>query len=174
MSRRVQLALAAAIALAAAAAGYTVNAWWRAGAEAEASVALMAAQLTDLSGEPRTLGAWRGKVVVVNFWATWCAPCRDEIPIFIKLQERHGARGLQFIGIAIDQREKVHGFAREFGINYPILLGGMEVMELSRRAGNRLGALPFTVMIDRSGRLVGAHLGIIKEAKLEALLQPLF
>ena len=174
MSRGGQLVLAAAIAVAAATAGYAVNAWWRAGAEAEASVALMTAPLTDLSGQPRTIGAWRGKVVVVNFWATWCAPCRDEIPVFIKLQERHGARGLQFIGIAIDQGEKVHAFAREFGINYPILLGGMEVMELSRRAGNRFGALPFTVMIDRSGRLVGAHLGIVKEAKLEALLQPLF
>ena len=150
-----------------------MNAWWRADAEAEASVALMAAQLTDLSGQPSSIGAWRGQVVVVNFWATWCAPCRDEIPVFIKLQERHGARGLQFIGIAIDQHDKVRAFAREFGINYPILLGGMEVMELSRRAGNRLGALPFTVMIDRSGRLVGAHLGIVKEAKLEALLRPL-
>ena len=174
MRTGVQFALAAVIAVTAGAAGYAVNAWWRANAEAEASVALMAAQLTDLSGQPRTIGAWRGKVVVVNFWATWCAPCRDEIPVFIKLQERHGARGVQFIGIAIDQSEKVHAFAREFGINYPILLGGMEVMELSRRAGNRFGALPFTVMLDRSGRLVGAHLGIVKEAKLEALLEPLF
>ena len=174
MKRGVQFALAAVIAVAAAVAGYAVNAWWRADAEAEASVALMAAQLTDLSGQPRAIGAWRGKVVVVNFWATWCAPCRDEIPVFIKLQERHGARGLQFIGIAIDQREKVHAFAREFGINYPILLGGMEVMELSRQAGNRRGVLPFTVLIDRSGHVVGAHLGIVKEAKLEALLESLF
>lgn len=174
MRRGAQVALVAAIAVGAAVAGYALNARWRAGAEVEASAALMSVRLSDLSGQPRTLDAWRGKVVVVNFWATWCVPCRDEIPIFIKLQARHGARGLQFIGIAIDQSEKVDAFVRDFGINYPVLLGGVDAVDVSRRAGNRLGALPFTVMIDRSGRLVGAHLGVVKEAKLEALLQPLF
>jgi thiol-disulfide isomerase/thioredoxin len=174
MRRGARFALVAAIAVGAAAAGYAVNARWRAGAEAEAGSALMMARLTDLKGQPRSLEAWRGQVLVVNFWATWCLPCRDEIPIFIKLQERHGARGLQFIGIAIDQREKVDAFARDLGINYPILLGGIEAIEIARRAGNRLGALPFTVMVDRSGRLVGTHLGVVREARLEALLQPLF
>lgn len=173
MRSGVQFVLVAAIAVGAAVAGYAVNEWWRAGSQAEASAALMSARLTDLQGQPRSIDAWRGQVLVVNFWATWCVPCREEIPVFIKLQNRHGARGLQFIGIAIDQREKVDAFVREFGINYPVLLGSIDAVELSRRAGNRLGALPYTVMIDRSGRLIGAHLGIVKEAKLEALLQPL-
>jgi thiol-disulfide isomerase/thioredoxin len=150
-----------------------MNAWWRAGFEAEASAALMSAQLTDLQGQPRSIDAWRGQVLVVNFWATWCVPCREEIPVFIKLQERHGARGLQFIGIAIDQREKVDAFIRDFGMNYPVLLGGVDAVELTRRAGNRLGALPYTVLIDRSGRLVSAQIGIVKESKLDALLEPL-
>ena len=173
MRRGTRFALIAAIAVGAAVAGYAVNERWRAGSQAEASAALLSARLTDLQGQPRSIDAWRGQVLVVNFWATWCAPCRDEIPVFIKLQKQHGASGLQFIGIAIDQREKVDAFVRDFGINYPVLLGGMDAVELSRRAGNRRGALPYTVMIDRSGRLVGTQLGIVKEAKLEALLRPL-
>jgi len=165
--------LAAVVAVAAAAAGYTANTWWRASSHAEATVALMAVRLTDLQGEPRSIDAWRGRVLVINFWATWCAPCREEIPVFVKLQQRHGGRGLQFIGIAIDQREKVAAFVRDFGVNYPVLLGGLDAIDLSRRAGNRLGALPFTVLIDRSGNLVSVELGVVKEAKLEALLAPL-
>lgn len=94
--------------------------------------------------------------------------------MFVRLQERHGARGLQFIGVAIDQREKVEAFAREFRMNYPVLLGGMEAVELSRRAGNRLGALPFTVIIGRAGHIAGVQLGIVKEAKLEGMIQALF
>ena len=170
MRSSIRFALVAAIAVAAAAAGYAVNTWWRSGTETEAGAALMAAQLTNLEGEPRALDAWRGQVLVVNFWATWCAPCREEIPVFIKLQRRHGPRGLQFIGIAIDQREKVDDFVRDFGINYPMLLGSLEAVELSRRAGNRRGGLPFTIVIDRSGRMVSTHLGVMREAKLEALL----
>jgi thiol-disulfide isomerase/thioredoxin len=168
------MVLAAGVALAAGAAGYAVNAWWKSDAHAMAAAAVMSARLTDLQGQPLTIDRWRGRVLVVNFWATWCAPCREEIPIFVKLQGRHGARGLQFIGVAIDQREKVDSFAREFGMNYPVLLGGLEVIDLSRRAGNRLGALPFTMIIDRAGRVAGVQLGVIKEAKLEAMVQALF
>jgi thiol-disulfide isomerase/thioredoxin len=173
MRKSAQFALAAIIAVGAAAAGYALNAWWRADAEAEASAALLSVQLTDLNGKPRSIDAWRGRVLVVNFWATWCTPCREEIPVFVRLQRRHGARGLQLIGVAIDQREQVDAFVRDFGINYPVLLGSLDAVEISRRAGNRRGALPFTLMIDRSGRLVGTHLGIVKEAKLEALLESL-
>ena len=112
-------------------------------------------------------------MLVVNFWATWCAPCREEIPVFIRLQARHAARGLQFVGIAIDQRDKVESFAREFAMNYPVLLGGMDMVELSRRAGNRLGALPFTIVMNRAGTIVSVQLGIVKETTLEPMLQEL-
>lgn len=173
MSKGVRFALLALLAVGAGAAGYAVNAWWRAGAEAEASAALMSAQLTDVNGAPRTINAWRGQVLIVNFWATWCTPCREEIPVFIRLQERHRARGLQFIGLAIDQPEKVDAFVREFRINYPVLLGGMDAVDISRRAGNRLGALPFTVLIDRSGRLAAVHLGVLRESQLESMLERL-
>jgi thiol-disulfide isomerase/thioredoxin len=150
MTSRRQILLAA-VAIGAAAAGYALNAWWRSDSQSGAATALMSAPLADLEGKSLTINQWRGRVLVVNFWATWCTPCREEIPLFVRLQEKHRARGLQFIGIAIDQRDKVETFARDFGMNYPVLLGGMNTVELSRQAGNRLGALPFTIVIDRSG-----------------------
>ena len=110
---------------------------------------------------------------MVNFWATWCAPCREEIPGFVRLQKRYGQRGLQFVGIAIDQPDKVADFAREFGINYPLLMGGLETMELLRQAGNRAGVLPYTLVIDREGRVVSREPGGLKEARLDGLITPL-
>lgn len=115
----------------------------------------------------------KGRWVLVNFWATWCAPCREEIPVFVRMQERHGPKGLQFVGIAIDRPEQVAAFAREFGINYPVLLGGLDTMELMRQTGNRPGVLPFTLVLDRSGRITSQTLGEIKEVKLENVIQPL-
>ena len=134
---------------------------------------VFAARLADLTGGAPTLEQWRGRVLVVNFWATWCAPCREEIPVFVKLQERYGSRGLQFVGIAFDQPDKVAEFAREFRINYPLLLGGLETMELLRQAGNRAGVLPYTLVIDRSGNLVSREPGGLKETRLEGLVHPL-
>ena len=108
-----------------------------------------------------------------GFWATWCAPCREEVPAFVRLQEKYGPRGAQFVGIAIDQRDKVTSFAHEFGINYAILLGGIEAIDLTRQAGNRVGALPFTLVLDREGEIVSRELGKVKEADLERLLKNL-
>jgi thiol-disulfide isomerase/thioredoxin len=134
---------------------------------------IFGARLTDVKGVVQPMEQWRGRVLVVNFWATWCAPCREEIPGFVKLQARHGSRGLTFVGIAIDQPEKVAEFAKEFGINYPLLVGGLESMELLREAGNRAGLLPYTLVIDRAGRLVSREPGGLKETRLESLILPL-
>ncbi len=164
-----------AVAVVSAAAGMGFNAWRHRGAEAieGAAEAVWSTRLADLQGSLQPLSQWRGKVLVVNFWATWCAPCREEIPVFVKLQDQYRAQGLQFVGIAIDQRDPVLAFVREFGINYPVLLGGIDVIELSRRAGNRVGTLPFTLIFDRSGKIAATEVGGIKEAQLQALLQPL-
>ena len=132
-----------------------------------------AARFSDLNGETRAVEAWRGRVLVVNFWATWCAPCREEIPVFIRLQEHYGARGLQFVGIAIDQPDKVAEFAKEFRINYPLLMGGLDTMELMREAGNRAGVLPYTLVIDRKGNLASRETGGLKEARLLEIITPL-
>ena len=176
MTRARTLSLFAAVAVAAAAAGAGYHWWWKNGPDGPGAVAerVYAARLPDLKGAPQALEQWRGRVLVVNFWATWCAPCREEIPGFVRLQARHGARGLQFVGIAIDQPDKVAQFAREFQINYPLLIaGGLETMELLRQTGNRAGVLPYTLVLDREGRVVSREPGGLKEPRLEGLIQPL-
>lgn len=175
MSKARILALFAAVAVAAAAAGAAYHLWSRGGAADPKAIVeqIYAARLANLKGGNQTLDLWRGRVLVVNFWATWCAPCREEIPGFVRLQERYGAQGLQFVGIAFDQPEQVAEFAREFRINYPLLLGGLETMELLRRAGNRAGVLPYTLVIDRKGNLVSREPGGVKETRLDSLIQPL-
>ena len=140
---------------------------------AAAATGLMTARIPDLEGKPRTLDQWRGKVLVVNFWATWCAPCREEIPAFIKVQQQLGTKGLQIIGIAVDQTDKVRPYAAEMKINYPILVGDTEAIDLARQAGNRLGGLPYTVIFDRQGTAIHSQLGGITEQKLQALVLPL-
>ncbi len=138
-----------------------------------AAAVLLAATFEDLGGGRRSVGEWRGKVLVVNFWATWCAPCREEIPEFVQLQEQFRDRGVQFVGIAVDQRDAVERFAREFGINYPVLVGSLDAIEVSKAAGNRVGALPFTAILGRDGELAKVHLGKLDAATLSPLLRQL-
>ena len=183
MNKRRAAAGFVAVGIAAGAAGYGLHLALRDGWNPAAAgvadsrrvaEAIFAARLADPQGVTHAVGEWRGRVLVVNFWATWCAPCREEIPVFVRMQGRHGPKGLQFVGIAIDQPDKVANFAREFGINYPLLLGGSETLDLVRMAGNRPGVLPYTLVLDRAGNLVSRELGGLKEARLEALIQPLF
>ena len=134
---------------------------------------LLGTTLPDAEGRQQRIEQWRGKVVVVNFWATWCAPCREEMPLFVRVQSEMGARGLQFVGIAVDQVEKVKPFARELGLNYPILIGGYGAMELSRTLGNTVMALPFTVIIDRQGNIAYEQLGVVKPETLRRTLETL-
>ena len=137
------------------------------------SAPLLALTLPDAAGEQATLAQWKGKVLVVNFWATWCEPCKEEMPRFIKLQEEFGPKGLQFVGVAIDQPEKVRAFAKDIGLNYPTLVGGYGVIELSKTLGNRVGALPFTVVLDRAGGLVHTQLGPLKDSQLQSIISQL-
>lgn len=134
---------------------------------------IFAASLPDLQDENQAISQWRGNVMVVNFWATWCEPCRKEIPEFIELQEKFRDKGLVFVGIAVDQKEKVAAFSKEMGINYPVLVGDMKAMALAEAAGNRQGALPFTVVIDRNGKITGTKLGRLSRNNLESMFQPL-
>lgn len=166
--------LYAAVALAAAGLGLWLGLSRQVSApEAQGASALMALSLPDLQKKPQPLAQWRGKVLVVNFWATWCAPCREEIPIFVKLQEKYGARGLQFVGISIDQYDKTSEFAGNFKINYPTLIGTFDTVEVSRQAGNTKRVLPFTVIFDRAGQIAATEFGGLTSEKLESLLNPL-
>jgi len=137
------------------------------------ATALLGTSLPDLDGHEQSIGQWRGKVIVVNFWATWCAPCREEIPQFVRTQTALGDRGLQFVGIAVDQADKAQQFAKELGVNYPTLVGGMGAMHLSATLGNDLMALPFTVVVDRAGRIAHTQLGQLKQAQLDAIVAKL-
>jgi peroxiredoxin len=131
---------------------------------------LFGVTLPDSEGREQALAQWKGKLMVVNFWATWCVPCRDEMPEFVIAQKEFGDKGLQFVGIAIDQPDKVAAFANELHLNYPALIGGFGAIELSKTMGNRLGALPFTIVVDRSGRIALTQLGPMKEAKLRSII----
>lgn len=142
------------------------------GGAAEVS-SLMGLALPDADGKEQRIDQWRGKVIVVNFWATWCAPCREEMPEFVQAQNTYGPKGLQFVGIAVDQPDKVRQFATEIGVNYPSLIGGFGAMELSKALGNNIMALPFSVVVDRQGKVAHTQLGVLKPGKLEAILKQL-
>lgn len=131
-----------------------------------APATLYAATFLDAEGRPQALGRYQGKILVLNFWATWCAPCRQEMPAFSKLQKQWKGRGVQFVGIANDDPRHVSRFGKELGIEYPLLTGGEEVNLLSKRLGNRTAVLPHTVIFDRDGRVLEEQVGPYSEAIL--------
>jgi thiol-disulfide isomerase/thioredoxin len=133
--------------------------------------AIYAAGFRDEQGADRSLAQFQGKLLVVNFWATWCAPCREEMPAFTRVQSRWAGRNVQFVGLAQDDPAKVARFGKELAINYPLWTGGDGVGELSRRLGNRLGVLPHTVILDPNGRVLEQRVGPYTEASLEERLQ---
>lgn len=132
-----------------------------------------ALSLPDLDGRNQALAQWRGKVLVVNYWAAWCPPCREEMPMFVKVHEAYRDRGVVFLGIALDRREPVAAFADEVGVNYPVLLGGVAGLDLMKQTGNRLGGLPYTVILDRQGNIATQATGALTRERLEAALKPL-
>jgi thiol-disulfide isomerase/thioredoxin len=125
----------------------------------------------DENGEIRNIREWDGKIVFLNFWATWCPPCKDEIPHFIELQQEYGDQGLQFIGVAIDEHDAVTEFADEIGMNYPSMIVQDDGVELARRYGNGIGILPYTVIIDRDGRISNTFQGPLSKKRAIELLE---
>lgn len=129
--------------------------------------------LPDLDGQQRSITEWDGKVVALNFWATWCPPCLKEVPEFVSLQEKYRAQGLQFIGIALQKPEEVREFVAEHEVNYPILAGELEVIKLAEAYGNNIGALPYTVIIDRNGQIAHVKPGILPTEEAESIINGL-
>jgi thiol-disulfide isomerase/thioredoxin len=144
-----------------------------AAADASLHAVLPEFSYADLDGQPRNRREWPDKVLVVNFWASWCPPCREETPLFVDLQQQYGSAGVQFVGIAIDDPRPVQTFVDDHGVNYPTLLGDMRAVDLSKRLGNRFGGLPFTVVTRADGRIVLRHAGELTREQLEPLLQSL-
>jgi len=135
-------------------------------AETAAVDQLFAGTLPDPQGHPQSLSQWRGKPLVVNFWATWCAPCVEEMPELSELQADIVPKGMHVIGIGIDTAENIAAFGARLGIEYPLLVGGPAATDLARRFGNKAGGLPYTVLIDADGRVRQTYLGRLKMEEL--------
>jgi thiol-disulfide isomerase/thioredoxin len=126
--------------------------------------------LNDLAGTPRSLHEWRGRTLLINFWATWCAPCRREMPLLQALQDGRSPERLQVIGIAIDRQDPVERFITETGVSYPILIGQQDAMAAAELFGSAFGALPFSVLVTPAGAILALHTGELKLAELEAMI----
>ena len=132
--------------------------------------ALLARSFPDPAGATRPLADLKGKVAVVNFWATWCAPCREEMPAFSRLHAQLAPKGVQFVGIGIDSAAKILQFSTDTPVSYPLLVGDITAIDLTRDFGNSMQALPFTVVLDRDGRVAATRLGRYDEHELATLL----
>ncbi len=136
--------------------------------------ALMAIRLQDADGKPRTLAEWQGKPIVINFWATWCNPCREEMPLLSRLAKAPANADAVVLGVALDNPESVHGFLTAHPTGYPILVDQDSVGEnLASRLGDSSGALPFTAIVDRNGVVVETRLGPWKDGELDTRLAAL-
>jgi peroxiredoxin len=129
--------------------------------------------LLDVEDKPHSIGDWDGQVILVNFWATWCPPCVREIPAFNQLYESYKDKGFTIIGIALDNKQDVIDFIDPMSVEYPILLGDQQGIKLTQDYGNRLGVLPFSVIIDRQGRIIERHRNEMTFEEAEQLVKPL-
>ncbi|MEX0607065.1 MAG: TlpA disulfide reductase family protein [Halofilum sp. (in: g-proteobacteria)] len=183
MNRPVWLLVVAA-ALAGLAAGLAVNLWLQQAPETPATTPAGEPE-QEVIGEPRpgftlpapdgserSIGEFDGDVVLINFWATWCAPCVREVPALVETQAALGERGLQVVGVALDDAEPVREFAAEHDINYPLMVGGRDAFDIGSDYGNARGVLPYTVLVDRDGVIRETHLGALTHAQMIELVEP--
>ncbi len=131
---------------------------------------LLGARFVDLAGRPRRLLEWQGAILVTNFWATWCAPCREEIPMLVAAAQHYRAKGVEIVGIGIDNADNVRQFAITYAVEYPLLIADARAIDLMRELGNGGGGLPFTVVLDRRGALAYHKLGALSRPELDRIL----
>ena len=126
--------------------------------------------LKDTDGRLHSVHEWDGKALMVNFWATWCAPCRREIPLLNRLRGEYLGRGVEVLGIAVDFPEDVAAYRRRFPIDYPLLVGEQDGLDAARAFGIESMLFPFTAFTDAHGRLLTVHVGELHEAQARAIL----
>jgi thiol-disulfide isomerase/thioredoxin len=134
---------------------------------------LPAFSINDLQGRPTSAGAWPGKSLVMNFWATWCAPCQREVPLLKALSSEWSDRNVEVVGIAVDHPDKVQGFAEQFKIPYPLLVGDQNALDLATKLGLRTPVFPFTVFTDRRGHVVALFIGELHRPQADLILSVL-
>jgi|GEM_PF-482016 len=133
----------------------------------------LAEKMDGLSdGSRHTLADWRGKAVLVNFWATWCAPCREEIPVLVKLQAQYAAQGFTVVGIATDESNEkdVKAYLGKMVVNYPILMGNEDVGRLVAGFGGNLIGLPYSLLLDKNGKVLKLHAGELSADEAQELV----
>lgn len=128
-------------------------------------------RLPDLDGQIHQGAEWRGRTILVNFWATWCPPCREEIPLFMSARERFGGRGFEVVGIAVDQADAVLAYSDSMGITYPLLIGDDQVFALMSKLGNATGALPYSVIVSPAGKVLASKRGRYTETELNQAIE---
>lgn len=163
-----QRAVIVLVALAAAGAGLLLNQNrdFNHASVAGDATAMMQLTLLDANGTKLSMGQWRGKVLVVNFWATWCAPCREEMPEFSRVSQEYATKDVQFVGIGIDTVDNLRNFTRDFQVAYPLLVGEGDAMQASVAVGNKVMALPFTAILSRTGKVTQVKLGKMSAPEL--------
>lgn len=130
-------------------------------------------ELKDTEGNLIKSSDLDGKVLLVNFWATWCPPCKKEMPAFIELQEQYAEKGFQIVGIALDDEDSVRDFADALGVNYPVMAAEYDGIALSREYGNHIGALPFSAFVNRDGKIISTKIGEISKQQVEEIILPM-
>ena len=183
MSKTTSTLLMVGLAVAGLASGYVFNNWQHEQKLSETKVATGGAKvvsnvrplfkLKDLEGKVRDIKEWDGQVLMINFWATWCPPCRREMPAFIELQEKYKDKGFTIIGIALDEKQAVIDFTDPMGMNYPILMAEQEGIVISKAYGNNLGVLPYTVIVDRKGNIIHRQRTELTYEQVEGMIKPL-
>lgn len=167
--KKITIALIALILLAAVGVGYR---YFFQGAQTtnKATETLFAATFPDERGQPHALNQYKGKTIVLNFWATWCEPCREEMPELSSLHEAGKNKNIVVLGIAIDDADAINDFTKETKVSYPLLVADMQGMEIAHNLGNDKGVLPYTVIIDTDGSIAKTYFGRVTKPMLEETL----